>query len=102
MGEMVLEKINEIGMSKAEFGRRIHTSRQNINTLLNKADWSVVQLAYASKALSTNFFEVVAGKLLGELGSENAQKGTGLRVLVELEDVEEIADFLALWRDRQS
>lgn len=46
-------------MSKAEFGRRIGTSRQNVNTLLRKTSMDTSQLATICKVLSHDFFQYI-------------------------------------------
>ena len=63
---MIAERLEEIGMSKAEFGRRIDTSRQNVNTLLRKQDMSVEQLLRISVVLDKDF--------MAELGDEKDRR----------------------------
>ena len=57
MGDLVASRIRATGIAKAEFARRLNTSRQNVNTLLNKGEWTVMHILDASKALGMNFFE---------------------------------------------
>lgn len=57
LGEIIAARIKELGMSKAEFGRRIHTSRQNVNTLLKRDYFDTRMLANISKVLGYNFFD---------------------------------------------
>lgn len=56
IGRLIEERINEVGMSKAEFGRRINTSRQNVNTLLRKASLDTTVLSQIGKVLNHDFF----------------------------------------------
>ena len=57
IGKTIAAKIKEVGMSKAEFGRRIDTSRQNVNSLLQKSTLDVSTLTKISNVLETNFFD---------------------------------------------
>lgn len=104
VGKLVEERIHEIGMSKAEFGRRISTSRQNVNTLLRKRVWDVEQLVSASKILNTNFFEpfleVLGGK--AEVSRSNIQlEKTGFRVTIEVTNPAQMQEFLAWWQSKK-
>lgn len=63
IGEMIDARLKEIGMSKAELGRRIHTSRQNINTITGKASIDVHTLVNVSNALVINYLEMFARKV---------------------------------------
>jgi len=57
IGKLIENKLGEIGITKAEFGRRINTSRQNVNTLIKKASLDSRQLLTISKVLNYNFFQ---------------------------------------------
>lgn len=56
IGQMIEQVLDERGMTKAEFGRRINTSRQNINSLLRKRTVDVMYLFQISKVLEYDFF----------------------------------------------
>lgn len=47
-------------MSKAEFGRRICTSRQNVSLILRKQSISTIQLMQISRVLDCNFFDYLS------------------------------------------
>ncbi len=57
MGEIVEQVIKERGMTKAEFGRRINTSRQNVNTLLRKDNFDTHLLTKMCRVLKYNFYQ---------------------------------------------
>lgn len=56
IGELIEAKISEVGITKAEFGRRINTSRQNVNTILKKKSLDTELLKSISKVLNHDFF----------------------------------------------
>ena len=56
IGRAIELRLDAMGMTKAEFGRRIDTSRQNVNSLLRKAMPDINTLWRASVALETDFF----------------------------------------------
>lgn len=88
LGERIEEVLKNHGMSKAEFARRIYTSRQNVNALLHREDISVWQLAQIGKVLQHNFLAEVARNLQAQLSpSTSPQTGantTGQRELIVL------------------
>lgn len=57
IGQLIENVFNEKKITKAEFARRIYTSRQNITTLFNRADIDVKQLLTIGKALDYDFFQ---------------------------------------------
>lgn len=57
IGNLVEAQIRSRGITKAEFGRRISTSRQNVNSLLHRESWDTHLLIRAGKALECNFFD---------------------------------------------
>ena len=56
IGDLIEARIKEIGITKAEFCRRMHTSRQNVSTMLGKSDLATDTLRKASEVLDCNFF----------------------------------------------
>lgn len=56
IGQLVEERIKEMGITKAEFGRRISTSRQNVNTILKKKSLDSEMLGNISEVLNFDFF----------------------------------------------
>ena len=57
LGKLIEKVLKERGMSKAEFGRRIDTSRQNINGMLQKPTLDCASVIKISQVLEVNFFE---------------------------------------------
>ena len=84
IGRLIEERINEVGMSKAEFGRRINTSRQNVNTLLRKSSLDTVMLSNISKVLNYDFFKyyVNSGRDAKKDGEDG--KGPSVKLVIEL------------------
>ncbi len=76
IGNLIDEKIKERGITKAEFGRRICTSRQNISTLLKKESLDASLLYKISIILDFNFFSCYTEKLPLSLTSEPTNIGT--------------------------
>ncbi len=58
IGEIIEERLKEVGMTKSEFARRINRARQNINDILRRKSVDTDLLFEISKALSYNFFKV--------------------------------------------
>lgn len=92
IGKLIEAQINEIGMSKAEFGRRINTSRQNVNTLLAKDSIDLKRLALISKVLRYNFFTHISE--FPEKPEASAGKTGRYFVLVEV-DKDERDQFMS-------
>lgn len=58
LGEIVKQKVEEQGMSQAEFARKIGMQRQNVVKLVfEKASLDTNLLALISEALGCNFFD---------------------------------------------
>lgn len=57
LGNLIAQQLIKVGMTKAEFGRRIGTSRQNVNTLLKKQSINTDLLIIICKVLNHNFFD---------------------------------------------
>ena len=56
IGERIEAQLAEYGMTKAELARRIHTSRQNIDLILDKESIDTARLALICKVLKHDFF----------------------------------------------
>ena len=57
IGLSIEQKLNELGMSKSEFGRKIGVPQQNVNRILDKTSIDTDKLATISEALGYNFFK---------------------------------------------
>jgi transcriptional regulator with XRE-family HTH domain len=60
LGKLIDHRLTELGMSKAEFGRRIVTSRQNVGQIIEKHSLSTDQLWRISDALGVDFFDLLS------------------------------------------
>jgi hypothetical protein len=56
IGKLIEEKLNEMGMKKSEFAKRIYKQRQNVNDLLNKESIDTSDLFLISEVLKFDFF----------------------------------------------
>jgi transcriptional regulator with XRE-family HTH domain len=56
LGQMIDARLKAIGMTRAEFGRRISMSRQNVSLVLRKESMDTNLLQRISKVLDHDFF----------------------------------------------
>ena len=56
IGLSIEQKLNELGINKSEFGRRIGIANQNVNRILEKKSIDTDKLIEISNALGYNFF----------------------------------------------
>lgn len=61
IGLAIEQKINELGLSKSEFGRKIGIPQQNVNRILEKPNIDTEKLITISEALGYNFFADYSG-----------------------------------------
>ena len=77
------QKLNELGMSKSEFGRKIGVPQQNVNRILDKTSIDTDKLATISEALGYNFFKEYTDDLsdtsmeVSLAGNNNQVNGNG-------------------------
>lgn len=57
IGLSIEQRLNDIGMSKSEFGRKIGIPQQNVNRILEKPSIDTDKLIAISEALNFNFFD---------------------------------------------
>lgn len=83
IGLSIEQKLNELGMSKSEFGRKIGVPQQNVNRILDKTSIDTDKLATISEALSYNFFKEYTDDLsdtsmeVSLAGNNNQVNGNG-------------------------
>ena len=65
IGDLITEKVREIGITKAELARRTNMSRQNVNSILKKPSLDTALLSRISKALHCNLFSAYENELKG-------------------------------------
>jgi transcriptional regulator with XRE-family HTH domain len=73
IGKLIGLRIEQTGMSKAEFARRINRSPQNIQDLLNRNSVDTGLLISISQALGYNFFKAFIN--YSEVVAELKKKG---------------------------
>ena len=98
IGEMIDARLKEIGMTKAEFGRRLDTSRQNVNTIVKKSSLDAILLVRISSVLEINLLGEFAKKVKGftELKSDREE----LKALVQegiQNGMQELKDLIIQW-----
>lgn len=84
IGLSIEQKLNELGMSKSEFGRKIGIPQQNVNRILDKTSIDTEKLATISEALDYNFFtefvdDLSATQSVSLAGNNNQVNGHGAR-----------------------
>lgn len=83
IGLSIEQKLNELGMSKSEFGRKIGVPQQNVNRILDKTSIDTDKLATISEALGYNFFKEYTDNLsdtsmeVSLAGNNNQVNGNG-------------------------
>ena len=65
IGLSIEQRLNELGMSKAEFGRKIGVPQQNVNRILDKTGIDTDKLVTIGEALEYNFFKEYTDDLAG-------------------------------------
>ena len=60
IGSEIERRLIEMGMTKAEFGRRIITSRQNVSLILQKESMDTAALHKICRVLDHNFFQYIS------------------------------------------
>lgn len=64
IGSLINTKLEESGLSKSEFARRINTSPQNVQGILKRASIDTESLLIISKVLDHDFFQYyIVGKV---------------------------------------
>lgn len=63
IGGLIAAQLDAYGMTRAEFGRRLYTSRQNINSLLRKTNPPIETIWQASVILQHDFFADISAAL---------------------------------------
>ena len=56
IGKLIEERLNEMGIKKSEFAKRIYKQRQNVNDLLSKESIDTSDLLLISEVLKFDFF----------------------------------------------
>lgn len=62
IGKVILKKLEEKGMKKSEFARRINKSRQNVQDIFKRESLDTNLLADVSKVLSFDFFQLLSSE----------------------------------------
>lgn len=82
-------------MTKAEFGRRINTSRQNVNTLLRKESMDIQLLQKIGKVLQYDFLALYTFKGHA-IPLDGPKQEAGFELVVRVPNIEHGKDLLDL------
>ena len=80
IGHEIESRINELRISKTEFARRVGTSKQNINRILEKESIDTALLIKYSEILDYNFFNLYAdgsNQITVQATNHSAASGSG-------------------------
>lgn len=66
IGQIIEGRLDAMGISKAEFARRINRARQNVNDIINRPSVDTDLLLIISRALDYNFFQHYMIDLAGD------------------------------------
>lgn len=104
IGKLIRARLEAVGMTKAEFARRIHTSRQNVNLILSRASVHTDLLYRISEVLDYDFFADLRPPGLRdlEIGPERETEGEpearGVYPLLRLDGAMLEMLLAAFWR----
>jgi transcriptional regulator with XRE-family HTH domain len=62
IGKLILQKLDEKGVYKSEFARKINRSRQTVRDILNRESIDTQLLSEIGEALDVDFFELLSKK----------------------------------------
>jgi transcriptional regulator with XRE-family HTH domain len=71
IGQLILDRLNQKGMTKSEFSRRINKSRQNVQDIFKRESLDTKLLSDISEVLEYNFFNILSKELAIELKKIN-------------------------------
>lgn len=78
IGLSIEQRLNELGMSKSEFGRKIGIPQQNVNRILDKPSIDTDKLALICEVLEYNFFKEYTDNFSS--ASSNSQSGVNNQI----------------------
>lgn len=85
IGSLIEARIKALGMTKAEFGRRINTTRQNVNTILRKHSLDAELLQRISLVLKYDFFKYYSITTDEEVATKEPEiERPTIKIVVEL------------------
>lgn len=85
IGEIIREKVEQIGMSKAEFARKIGLLRQNIEkTVFMKNSLDTDLLCRISEVVNYNFFELYKNMECRNITDYNAPIELKAKITIEM------------------
>jgi hypothetical protein len=74
IGLAIEQRINELDISRAEFGRRVNTAKQNVARILRKPSCDTADLVKYCEALEFNFFTLYCEKEIEEAKRNSGNK----------------------------
>jgi len=87
IGKLIELRIEQIGMTKAEFARRINRSPQNVQDLLTRTSVDTSLLLAIGKALGYNFFRAFINytEVISDLKKKGMNAPSGKNSIEDLE-----------------
>ena len=106
IGHEIEARINELRISKSEFARRIGTSKQNINRILERESIDTLTLVKYGEALDFNFFNLYADALNMSIKATDHSQAAGRDLHVATDDaimaerVKDLRDQIAILKSQ--
>lgn len=104
LGEIIEAELKRIGITKAEFGRRINVSRQNVSSLIRKANLHTDTLKRVSIELNRNLFEEFVPIEFPKIEAVHYDsiRVRPMAMTIEMADPEDIKAFLEWLKERKA
>lgn len=88
LGKHIEQRIQEVGITKAEFARRLGTSRQNVNTLIQKDSMNTDVLVKIGEILRHDFFQYIDRPY-----KEGPQNRRRVLLILEIDDNDDLSNL---------
>lgn len=100
IGLAVEQRINELGVSKAELARRLGIAQPNINRILESEDMKTSRVAELSEALDFDFFSLYSSALGGDdedrAVQHNGNNSPHVKQIIGSDDSETVRSLLSM------
>lgn len=100
IGLAVEQRINELGVSKAELARRLGIAQPNINRILESEDMKTSRVAELSEALDFDFFSLYSSALGGDddggAMQRNGNNSPHVKQIIGSDDSETVRSLLSM------
>ena len=102
IGKLIEQRIAQVGMTKAEFARRINRSPQNVQDLLTRSSVDTSLLLVICKALGYNFFKAFIdySSVINDLKKKDLSTILTVNVDNNISDLHEALKQISMDNDR--